>query len=269
MLKRQKPTTAPARFQSKSMNSMLKCIMERAQQEESGFSVSDGIKKGVDVLLNPIGTLTKKTTDAAPRVARQQAEPFSRQRRTTPLETGTPGQGGGGRFDSSDDMPSRGFGGPAGGSFEPLGAGSLYTTLLPLAMLRTGAVAQQLDYEAWRRIGPIGQLALSGSLAGTNSFLTPFITGKKEVDPASLNIDPELESKANEVAAEAAAQDERTDESEDEPSDPRSGDPRSGDPRTDEPEESTTTTGANLPKATPFVSYAKKITRSDRSTMQA
>jgi len=269
MLKRQKPTTAPARFQSKSMNSMLKCIMERAQQEESGFGW-DTVKKGVDILLNPIGILTKKTTEAAPRVARQQAEPFFRERRTTPLETGTPGQGGGG-FDSSDDMPSRGFGGPAGGKFEKLVKGTLYTTGLPLAMLRTGSGAQQLDYEAYRRIGPIGQMALSGVLAGTSSFLTPFISGgvdQSGVDPSDLNIDPTLQDQANEVSAEAAAQDERTDESEDEPSDPRSGDPRSGDPRTDEPEESTTT-GANLPKATPFVSYAKKITRSDRSTMQA
>lgn len=275
MLKRQKPTTAPARFESKSMNSMLKCIMERAQQEESGSGILDTVKKGVDFLLNPIGTLTKKATEVAPKVARRQAEPFFRERRTTPLETTTPGQGGGG-FDTSDEMPSRGFGGPPGGKFEKLGTGALYTTGLPFAMLRAGAAAQQADYEAYRRVGPIGQMALGGLLSATNSaFLAPFmsggttpVAGSDQITQDDMNIDPTIEGEAENVSREAAEQDERTD---DEPEDPRTGDPRQ-----DQPEEDDTTTGATTTtgaststRSRPFVSYAKKITKSDRSTMQA
>jgi hypothetical protein len=284
MLKREKPTLGPARFKTKSMSSMISCIMETVHNNKILSEEELTLPEIGDFVRSPSGKLTKKAVDAI----KGQVAPFTKERRKEPLQIETPGQGGGG-FETSDSMPSRGFGGPPGGKFEKLGTGALYTTALPLAMWRQGTIAQQADYEAYRRVGPIGQMALGAILSGTHSgFLAPFISGginqvsgADSINPSDLDIDPTLEDESTKAAEAAASQVEYDD---DEPADPRSGDPRSDDPRSGEPsggKPENPTTGLNtsrlpsflkLPspnKPEPFVSYAKKITRSNRPTMQA
>jgi len=283
MLKREKPTLGPARFKTKSMNSMISCIMETVHNNKI-LSEEELTLPEIDFARSPSGHLTKKAIDAI----KGQVKPFTKETRKEPLPIETPGQGGGG-FDTSDSMPSRGFGGPPGGKFEKLGTGALYTTILPLGMWRQGAIAQQLDYEAYRRVGPIGQMALGALLSGTHSgFLAPFfsggakqVRGADSIDPGDLNIDPTLEDESNKAAEAASSQVEYDD---DEPADPRSGDPRSGDPRSGEPSggnPENPTTGLNtsrlpsflkLPSeknSAPFLSYAQKITKSGRSAINA